>query len=165
MSIVVSDGFYMPAVEWICQINRNRLQVWLSKGWIKATKSPATGSGTKNIFNENDLMMITIFKKAVENGLSRTAVKNLMPAISTNLKSLITVKDGNIELNDQGEGSVYLFFFRREGEVLESCFADAKNIIGKQFRENVTDADDVIGFNLSKIKDILNARISEYFRD
>ena len=154
----------MPAVEWICGINRNRLQVWLGNGWIKATKSPATGSGTKNIFNEHDLMMISIFKKAVENGLSRKAVINLMPAVSSKLKTLITVVKGEIEFINQDADSVFIFFFRREGEVLKSYIGEANSLLDKEF-ENVTEADDVIGFNISKIKNTLNNRITEYFKD
>ena len=51
-------------------IKRERLKVWMEKGWIKPSVQVAKGAGTKNLFNRLDLYIILLFKQLVEHGFT-----------------------------------------------------------------------------------------------
>ena len=89
--------FYTSEVERICEIKRNRLQVWLSNGWIIPSVQVASGHGTRNIFNEVDLVVISVFKHLVETGLSRKLVADLKEHVHKGLVQLLKRHKSNID--------------------------------------------------------------------
>jgi len=66
--------FTTPDVVKIIDVNRNRLQVWLDKGWIAPSLQKAKGYGGRNLFSKDALYRISLFKWLVESGLSRNLV-------------------------------------------------------------------------------------------
>jgi DNA-binding transcriptional MerR regulator len=66
--------FYTSDVTRITGVKRNRLQVWLDKGWMTPSIQKARGQGTRNIFSLHDLYVIALFKKLVEIGVPRKFV-------------------------------------------------------------------------------------------
>ena len=66
--------FYTSDVTRITGVKRNRLQVWLDKGWIIPSIQKAQGQGTRNIFSLHDLYIIALFRKLVEIGVPRKFV-------------------------------------------------------------------------------------------
>lgn len=72
--------FLAADVEKITGVNRNRLEQWLSRGFIAPSIQAASGSGTRNRWSRADLYTIAIFKRLVESGLSRETVGKLLSA-------------------------------------------------------------------------------------
>lgn len=52
-------------------ISRDRIQVWLDRGFIKPSAHKARGQGDKNLFNREDLYRIGLFEKLNELGFRR----------------------------------------------------------------------------------------------
>jgi hypothetical protein len=75
------DRFFMPATTEITGVKRLRLHQWMGKGYISPSIHKAQGVGTKHIFSREDLCLITLFKRLVESGMSRSLV-----AAYTNIK-------------------------------------------------------------------------------
>jgi DNA-binding transcriptional MerR regulator len=63
--------FYTSDVTRIAGVKRNTLQQWLDRHFIKPSIQEAEGSGSRNIFSEEDLHKIIVFKKLIEAGLAR----------------------------------------------------------------------------------------------
>lgn len=63
--------FKTPFVTKLFDINRNRFQVWLDRGWVTPSIQKAKGQGRRNKFSKEDLYMIALFKLLVESGFSR----------------------------------------------------------------------------------------------
>jgi|SaaInlStandDraft_3_1057020.scaffolds.fasta_scaffold127659_1 DNA-binding transcriptional MerR regulator len=74
--------YYTPDVQKECGVKRNRLQVWLEKGWITPSIQKANGQGNRNIFSGPDLARISIFKRLLENGISRTAAGKVIAGVT-----------------------------------------------------------------------------------
>jgi DNA-binding transcriptional MerR regulator len=70
----MDEQFLTSDVTRITGVKRNRLQVWLDKGWITPSIQKAQGQGTRNIFSLHDLYVIALFKKLVEIGVPRKFV-------------------------------------------------------------------------------------------
>lgn len=51
-------------------IRRERLKVWLERGWISPELQRAKGAGTRNLFSREDLFKILIFKSLLEHGFT-----------------------------------------------------------------------------------------------
>jgi hypothetical protein len=59
------DTFQTADVVKILKIPRQRLRVWLNRGWVKASE-PARGQGQRNVFTLADLYEIAFFKSLVD---------------------------------------------------------------------------------------------------
>lgn len=161
--------FYASDVERICEIKRNRLEVWMKAGWITPSIQVASGHGTRNIFHETDLVVILIFKHFVETGMSRKWIGELKGHID---KVLVEELKGNKSTIERllraepiphktwlyylihptelipfqtvmvPEADLYYLFYRKGGKVVSSGALTAAQRV---------DSDDVIGINLHKI--------------
>ena len=107
--ITLNMEFFAGDVEKICGVKRNRLQVWMEKGWIIPSIKRADGHGTRNIFNLINLFQISLFKKAVENGISRKVAADFLPRLLIYFKD-----DAFFELFDKAKNyghPFWVFFF------------------------------------------------------
>lgn len=55
----------------ITGVKRNRLHVWIERGFISPSIQRANGTGTRNIWSKKDIKKIKKFRKLVELGYSR----------------------------------------------------------------------------------------------
>ena len=86
--------FQMNEITQITEVTRDRLKQWLKLGWIIPSVKKASGPGSRNIFNLNDLYRIAIFKVLTENksGFYREAAAKLVDAIEDkDLNELIAI--------------------------------------------------------------------------
>jgi DNA-binding transcriptional MerR regulator len=72
--MAMDEQFYTSDVTRITGVKRNRLQVWLDRGWIIPSIKKAQGQGSRNIFGLHDLYVIALFKKLVGIGVPRKFV-------------------------------------------------------------------------------------------
>jgi len=129
------DEYLSHDVELICDIKRNRLQVWLQNGYIRPSKKVAEGSGSNNVYSFGDLCAITLFKKIVDEGLSRASTAIFMPYLYANI--------GNLEKAVE-EKNGFIFLYRTRGNATEFS-------IGEFHPKHLEAGDDVIGINYAKI--------------
>lgn len=156
--------FLASDVDRICSVKRNRLQVWLEHKWVIPSVQQASGHGSRNVYDESDLYRIALFKKAVESGLARKAVARFLQSMPAGrlLKIGEHYKDGR-----ESKYTTYIFFFRNEGQVVGSYILISEK--GKQPDDKMglseamktLDADDVVGFNFSKIVYDISKKIRE----
>ena len=95
----MSMQFQMNEITQITEVTRDRLKQWLKLGWIIPSVKKASGPGSRNIFNLNDLYRIAIFKvlpkikagfigKLLQSSLMQSRIK-----ISMNLLQLVSIKN------------------------------------------------------------------------
>jgi DNA-binding transcriptional MerR regulator len=149
--------FFTSDVEKICGVKRNRLQVWLEKGWIVPSIEKASGHGSRNIFSEEDLYNILLFKQLVENGLSREAVAEikvpLLELIEEYQKTVDKLKEYKKVLVSDTPVDQYVFFFRKRIKVVKiSTTIPSPSFVG---------ADDIIGINIANIYRKVQKKIKE----
>lgn len=70
-------------------IKPGRLQNWMKAGWIIPSVQAAAGSGTRNIFSYNDLVLIEMLKLMVEMGVPRKYAGEL----TKNIQNHVFYKD------------------------------------------------------------------------
>ena len=158
------DEFYASDVTKITEVKLNRLQPWMERGWITPSIQKATGHGTRNIFSLSDLLNIAFFKKAVESGLSRKAISQLIkPFNDYLLPEIKSIHEGKISFPKP----YYILFFRKKEKVIGTAFERAGMSTGFIKFTKSYDADDVIGINISNIMEEvfikLDKKISFYF--
>ena len=61
----------------ILDILRERLQVWMNRGFISPSIQVAKGKGSKNIFSRWDLYGIALFYKVTQSGVNRKEARNI----------------------------------------------------------------------------------------
>ena len=152
--------FFSGEVEKVCDIKRNRFQAWKENGWITPSVQIAEGYGSKNIFDEYDLISILIFKKFVESGVSRKSMANLAESIHTTMrgglwgqkkKGLKRIKDMPPHESQSFPIGLplyhFIYFWRKDGMVVQVTFDEIpKNI----------EADDIIGINFKDIVETIS---------
>jgi len=150
MPLIAYEGHFTSAVTSICDITRNRLQVWMDSGWIRASLEVSTGHGVRNLFSDADLDVVYFFKKATESGISRAAVASFLPMLYGNAKGL---REQWLEKKEP----IYLFFYRkRTGAYSHSIGYDHACMEG---------ADDVMGFDYSQVIEHIHERIVDYLNE
>ncbi len=77
----MKDRFSLFEVRDLLGIRRNRLQEWLSLGYIKASVKRSDGRGFRNYFSKEDLYRILLFDKLRFLGVHRTAALALIKDI------------------------------------------------------------------------------------
>jgi len=66
----------------ITGVKLNRLQPWMERRFILPSIHVASGHGTRNIFSQDDLCEISLFKDMVERGLKREVANEIMGTFS-----------------------------------------------------------------------------------
>lgn len=79
--LVSKKKFTTWDINAIFDVNRNRLQPWITAGFIKLTQ-PADRQGTKNLFSLHDLYRLYLFLKLLDAGFSRQRAKKTSIGIS-----------------------------------------------------------------------------------
>jgi len=147
MPLIAYEGYESGDVERICEIKRNRLQAWREKGWIHSSVHNASNTGDRNIYSIGDCCIISLVKKAVESGLSREAISQFLPVLYENIEALRRKwKEGN--------EAIYVLFYRVEGSVVS-------HTIGGFDEGTFSDADDMIGINLTRIISHIEERANQ----
>lgn len=70
----MSMTFKMGEITKLIDVDRNRLKEWIARGWVKPSIKRASGHGTPNVFDRENLYEIALFKKMIESGLSRAVI-------------------------------------------------------------------------------------------
>ena len=110
------EEFKASRVYEITGVKRNRLQVWMERGWITPSIEEASGHGTRNVFNRKDLYFIAMFKELVARGLPRKTIGAFFSSIMGHYHQM---SDSVIE------GIEYWFFGRSGGQLrADAIFSD-----------------------------------------
>ena len=107
--------FLAKDVEKITGVRRNRLEQWLSRGFISPSIQEAEGPGTRNVWSRNDLYTIAIFKKVTESGLSREIVSDLLSKgvlRDESDKDISAIAYFVYILGERGSGSLAMMIFQ-----------------------------------------------------
>jgi DNA-binding transcriptional MerR regulator len=177
----VMDEFQSADQEKITGVKRNRLQVWIERGWIKPSQR-ATGYGSRNVFSRDDLYNIAIFKAIVEKGWSRSVAAEFIE------KGRVRVESGTRGELDKQSGVVrwgaipsmrsrdgatllppcagYGVFVRIKGKVLHTFVAGPLDKVGAELESiaKEKDVDDIYILNLKTILSQVDAKIKEVKR-
>ena len=140
-------SFFSADVEKITKVKRNRLYAWVAQGWITPSIKESEGTGSHNEYSEIDLVIISIFKKLVESGLSRKTVATFVPALRGLKDDLRRVRIPS-ELNYE---PLWILFFRKDGTPTEYISFLSDDVKDAFTSPNALDADDIIGLNIAKV--------------
>ena len=133
------------------KIKHGRLREWISRRYIIPYK-PTTGRGTKNHLNKLNLYQIKLFEHLLHRGLSRDAVVEMMPFITSatairNPEDLQKKYPDNIEVDDF-EFHDFLIFYKLK---------DSLQVFGNSEKGSVSintniDFEDAVVINYKKIR-------------
>lgn len=92
---------------------RSAVQLWLDKNFVKPSVYEAEGPGTKNIFSENDIYKIFLFKILQEAGIRQSEASSISK---------------NIDLGELSEGQRFIVLKRKKsnGKFVNSVFITKK---------------------------------------
>jgi DNA-binding transcriptional MerR regulator len=134
-------------------IKRERLKIWMSKGFIKPTET-ASGPGTKNLFTITDLYLLKLFASLVERGFPREEAAERITITRVSLNPDVI---GNLALigfirHDQADKN------RGYPEILyadspEDFIKDSPFFMDEFFKYG---CDDILIFNFKKIREAVN---------
>jgi hypothetical protein len=148
--------FFARDIEAICGVKRARLQTWLERNWIVPSIHKAQGSGENNIFSAIDLVTISVFRRCVENGMFRSTVAYFLSDLEQRLKVR------NFEPGWQDGNPLFIFFLRKDGEVIDAQIRNYSGVSGLDFTvASASEADDMIAVNLSKICRTIKLKLKE----
>jgi len=148
--------FYARDIESICGVKRARLQTWMERGWIVPSVYKAQGSGENNLFSAIDLIVISVFRQCVENGLLRSTVAYFLSDLEQHLKLR------NFEPGWENGNPLFIFFLRIDGEVRGAEIRNWRGVSGLDFSVAFAmEADDMIAVNLSKIVKNIKSKIKD----
>ena len=145
--------FLAADVEKITGVKRQRLEQWLSRGFIAPSIQAASGHGSRNIWSRNDLYTIALFKKITESGLSRKMVSDFLSA------GIV----GRKKVNDV----MFMLYMRKEGKRKGSAiyFKKGEDIVlhldDIQTDLNMHPFDDVFIVNFIKLRVAIDKKIEE----
>lgn len=132
-------------------IKHGRLREWISRRYI-IPYEPTTGRGTKNHLNKLNLYQIKLFEHLLHRGLSRDAVVEMMPFMTSattirNPDDLQKKYPDNIEVDDF-EFHDFLIFYKLK---------DRLQVIGHSEKDSVLidtnlNFEDVVIINYKKIR-------------
>jgi len=121
-------------VREVVGITQNLLSQWIGRGYVKPLIA-ATGQGTRNYFNVNNICQILLFKELNEAGFNRTESSKLafQPAMGKifafTLKRLSEdYREGKLNaLGPFDRNWINAFFFRKEGGETEVIYVIEKS--------------------------------------
>lgn len=154
--------FLAKDVVKITGVNRQRLQAWMQEGLISPSVHVADGHGDRNIWNDDDVYKIALFKNLVELGLQRKPVSRLLTAIP--------------DLDARDIHACFLIFIRK-GEKISAQMVNKTDDEINRFRGPVVDFgevlrsaemldfDDIFVINFEKIKSEIHSKIIEAHQD
>jgi len=149
------EQFFASDVERICEVKRNRLQTWIERGWIIPSIQKGEGSGYKNIFSLTDLLSISFFKQAIESGISRDAAAKFLEIFQKTESELFPDKEQWAKMLKP----VYYLFFRQGKMVSGHSYIRQGQETTFIKTLEATQADDVIGINVSKLRKRILERV------
>lgn len=100
------------------KIKAGKLQAWMDNGWIVPSVQVAAGSGTRNIFNRDDLYAIQMLKVMIGMGVPRKFAGAVTKEFQySKLHKMIT--DGELDGHDK-ETTYIEVYVTPDGEIAQS---------------------------------------------
>ena len=151
------NEFQMMDVEKICELKRTRLQTWMERGWIVPSIQKATGHGTRNIWNRQDLYNIAIFKKITESGWSREVAGDFLVS-------------GVLFFHERVDDIKFIVYMRHENSVRAAALTynegDDIKIDIEHLQDNLDmkEFDDMYVINFVKLRTYIDEKIKKIKR-
>lgn len=153
------EEYQAKHVEAVTGVKRLRLNQWMEKGYFSPSIYKASQTGERNLYSLDDLYYITLFKKLVESGLSRS-----MTAVQiTGFKQEINFKSVKEFLKNK-DTVIYLLVARRfdDDDAIISLGGGDCAFLQDQTKKYFDDGyDQVCAINIGKIITEVDSKLKE----
>lgn len=158
----MKDRFSIGEVIKALNIPRERFKEWVLRGYVKASIQEPQGSRKLSFYSISDILIIAIFKKLIESGISRNVAKLSSWTLYSNKSHLSAGTKFfaffTYPIGIKGNGPIYRAISEEDSQKpFNTLFVDFSDVDGM-------DKSNVVKFNLLTIIDFESIRGEVYER-